>query len=287
LPEAAQDPFKKISKMIKDMIDKLTQEAQEEAEHKGFCDAELGSNKATRDTKTEESDLLTAKIEELTAEVSKLAVQIGELSAAIADLDKAMAEATSVRMAEKEKNTETIADAKAGKEAVARAMLVLKTYYEGAAKNTALIQGKTQSKVPGAPATFDKAYTGMEGGGVMGMLEVCESDFARLESETTAAEAENSDSYDKFSADSTASKDAKTAEMKDKESEKTTKESANAQAKKDLKGVKEELDAALAYYEKLKPSCVDAGESYAERVARREEEIESLKEALKILNGDM
>jgi len=285
--KAAQDPFKKISKMIKDMIDKLTQEAQEEAEHKGFCDSELGSNKATRDTKTEEANLLTAKIEELTAEVSKLAVQIGELSSSIAALDKAMAEATAQRTAEKEKNTETIADAKAGKEAVARAMLVLKTYYEKAATNTALIQSKSKGKVPGAPATFDKPYTGMEGGGVMGMLEVCESDFARLESETTAAESENQKSYDDFSADSSASKEAKTTEMKDKEAEKTTKESANAQAKKDLKGVKEELDAALAYYEKLKPSCVDAGESYAERVARREEEIDSLKEALKILNGDM
>jgi len=273
--KVAADPFKKIVKMIKDMITKLTEEAQEEAEHKGFCDAELSSNKATRDSKTEESDTLKATIEELTADIAKLADEISELSAAIAALDKAMSEATALRTAEKEKNTITIADAKAGKEAVARAMTVLKTYYDKAATNTALLQNKQP---------FDKPYTGMEGGGVMGMLEVCESDFARLESETTAGEAENAKSYDTFMADSTADKDAKTADMKDKEATKTAKESANAQAKKDLKGVSEELTAALAYYEKLKPSCVDAGESYEERVARRKEEIESLKEALKILN---
>merc|ERR1719375_1813444 len=276
--KVAADPFKKIVKMIKDMITKLTEEAQEEAEHKGFCDAELSSNKATRDTKTEESDTLKANIEELTADIGKLAEEISELSAQISALDKAVGEATALRNAEKEKNTITIADAKAGKEAVARAMTVLKTYYDKAATNTALLQNKQP---------FDKPYTGMEGGGVMGMLEVCESDFARLESETTAGEAENAKTYDTFMADSTASKDAKTTDMKDKESEKTAKESANAQAKKDLKGVSEELTAALAYYEKLKPSCVDAGESYEERVARRKEEIESLKEALKILNGDM
>jgi len=273
--KVAADPFKKIVKMIKDMITKLTEEAQEEAEHKGFCDAELSSNKATRDSKTEESDTLKATIEELTADIAKLADEISELSAAIAALDKAMSEATALRTAEKEKNTITIADAKAGKEAVARAMTVLKTYYDKAATNTALLQNKQP---------YDKPYTGMEGGGVMGMLEVCESDFARLESETTAGEAENAKSYDTFMADSTADKDAKTADMKDKEATKTAKESANAQAKKDLKGVSEELTAALAYYEKLKPSCVDAGESYEERVARRKEEIESLKEALKILN---
>merc|ERR1711985_143300 len=110
-------------------------------------------------------------------------------------------------------------------------MLVLKTYYDKAATNTALVQ----NKVPGAPETFDKPYTGMEGGGVMGMLEVCESDFARLESETTASEAENTKSYDEFMADSTASKDTKTADMKNKESEKQAKESAKATAEKDLK----------------------------------------------------
>merc|ERR1719262_318714 len=181
------DPFKKIVKMIKDMITKLTEEAQEEADHKGFCDSELSSNKATRDTKTEESDTLKATIEELTADIGKLAEQISELSAAIAAIDKAVSEATAQREAEKEKNTITIADAKAGKEAVARAMSVLKAYYDKAATNTALLQ----NKVPGSPATFDKPYTGMEGGGVMGMLEVCESDFARLESETTTGEAEN------------------------------------------------------------------------------------------------
>merc|ERR1719450_1968958 len=150
--KVAADPFKKIVKMIKDMITKLTEEAQEEAEHKGFCDSELSSNKATRDAKTEESDTLKANIEELTADISKLAEEISELSAAIASIDKAVAEATAQRSAEKEKNTITIADAKAGKEAVARAMSVLKAYYDKAASNTALLQNKQP---------YDKPYTGM------------------------------------------------------------------------------------------------------------------------------
>ena len=56
--------------------------------------------------------------------------------------------------------------------------------------------------------------------------------------------------------------------------------------KEDLDATQKELDAALTYYEKLKPSCVDAGVSYEDRLARRKDEIESLQEALKILNGD-
>merc|ERR1719240_2304082 len=114
--KVSADPFKKVTKMIKDMITKLVEESNDEAEHKGFCDTELASNKATRDTKTEESDMLTATIEELTADIAKLASEISELSSAIAALDAPITKATDIRAAEKTKNTQTIADAKAGKE---------------------------------------------------------------------------------------------------------------------------------------------------------------------------
>jgi len=63
-------------------------------------------------------------------------------------------------------------------------------------------------------------------------------------------------------------------------------EEALADLKKDLERTNEELTAALDYYEKLKPDCVDMGLSYEDRVARRKEEIVSLQEALKILQGE-
>merc|ERR1719316_901794 len=45
------DPFKKVKKMIKDLITKLLEEANEEAAHKGWCDAELATNEQTRKEK--------------------------------------------------------------------------------------------------------------------------------------------------------------------------------------------------------------------------------------------
>merc|ERR1719487_918241 len=82
--KVASDPFVKVKKMIKEMIQKLMEEANAEAEHKAFCDAEMGTNKQTRDKKTAQSDELKADIEELTADIATLASEITELSSELA-----------------------------------------------------------------------------------------------------------------------------------------------------------------------------------------------------------
>ena len=158
-----------------------------------------------------------------------------------------------------------------------------------------------------------------ENGGVLGMLEVIASDFARarwaagadtlgtktfvicvslqffrfqkesdlqwtcrnvkrvsagLETDTKAAEAEAQSAFDKFSSESAVNRAANSKDVEHKTTKKTNQESALTAKKADLEGTQKELDAALAYYDKLKPSCVDPGVSYEDRVARRKEEIE-------------
>merc|ERR1719456_1142002 len=202
----AYDPFKTVKKMIKDMVVKLMEEAAEEAEHKGWCDNELATNEQTRKEKTEAVEVLHAEIDELEATISQLSNEITELTQAVADSDKAVAEATELRETEKAKNTVVIADAKAASEAVANALNVLKEFYAKAGQATALVQKA------GQPEIFDESYQGMqsENGGVVGMIEVIQSDFARLESETTASEAAAAKEYDGFMSDSAADKAAKT-----------------------------------------------------------------------------
>merc|ERR1712242_612782 len=96
----ANDPFAKVKKMIKDLLVRLMEEANEEAEHKGWCDTELSTNEQTRKEKTEAVETLHAEIDELQASIAKLTEEIGELSKAIADLDAAMAKATEIRQKE-------------------------------------------------------------------------------------------------------------------------------------------------------------------------------------------
>merc|ERR1740121_3357954 len=125
-----------------------------------------------------------------------------------------------------------------------------------------------------------------EASGVIGMLEVIESDFARLEAETTASEAAAQKEYDEFMTDSKVDKAEKTKDVEHKTSKKQDAEHALTMKTNDLDGTQKELDAAFRYFDKLKPSCVDSGVSYEERVQRRQEEIESLQEALRILDGE-
>merc|ERR1719329_36670 len=277
----AADPFSKVKKMIKDLIVRLMEEANEEAEHKGWCDTELSTNEQTRKEKTESVQMLHAEIDELKSSLAQLGEDITELSKAVAELDAGMAKATEMRQSEKAENTNTIKDASDAQTAVAQALVVLKEFYAKAAESTALVQA-------GAPEIFDAPYKGMgaESGGVVGMLEVIESDFARLEAETSSAEATAQKTYDEFMTDSKVDKAQKTTDSEHKAAKKQDQEQALVVKTSDLEGTQKELAAAMSYYDKLKPSCVDAGVSYEDRVGRRKEEIQSLQEALKILNGE-
>merc|ERR550514_1812192 len=118
--------------MIKDLIVRLMEEANAEAEHKGWCDTELSTNEQTRKEKTAAVETLHAEIDSLTASISKLSTEITDLVTQIAELDKAMSDATAFRDAEKAKNTETIADSQDAQTAVSQAVTVLKEFYEKA-----------------------------------------------------------------------------------------------------------------------------------------------------------
>merc|ERR1719392_170828 len=143
-------------KMIKDLIVKLMEEAQQEAEQKGFCDAEMATNEQTRTEKVAAVETLSAEIDELTASVAKLTEEITELTAQVAGLGEAASKATNIREEEKMKNAATIKDAQEAQTAVAQALLVLKDFYDKAAKATSFVQQQ-----PEAPAIFDEPYKGM------------------------------------------------------------------------------------------------------------------------------
>jgi chromosome segregation ATPase len=281
------DPFAKVKQLVQELVERLEAEAAEEADHKSWCDSELTANEATRTTKSEEVEMLHGTVDKLTSDIAVLKKEIGETSTAIAEITKNVAKTTELRNKEKAENEATIQDAKDGQTAMTEVIDILQDFYQKAGEATALVQVRKHSK---APPIFDAPFTGGSNqdssSGVVGMLQVIQSDFARLESDTATAEDTASTDYDNFMDASSADKAAKEKEVADKKNEQTTKEGDLLAAQTDLENVEKELDAAMKYFDKLKPSCLDSGVSYEERVQRREEEIQSLKEALTILSAD-
>jgi len=269
---AGEDPFAKIKSMIKELIVKLMEEANAEASHKGFCDAELATNKQTRENKASEAEDLTAQIEKATADIAQLTEEITILADDIASIKGQQNDAQGIRDAEKEKNQETIADAKVAQAAVEKAMQVLKDFY-AKAEASALIQ--STNGLASEMAQASKApYKGMASGGgnLVDFLDVILSDFARLESETTTAEDTSLASHEKFMNEALDDVALKETEQEHKEGKRDSTTELNRNLKKELKLTQEELDAALKYYDELKPDCLDMGLSYADRKAQREED---------------
>jgi hypothetical protein len=279
------DPFAKVKKLIEELIARLMTEANAEAEHKGWCDKNMATNEHTRKEKSAAVDTLTANIDELKADMAKLTEEISELVLGVAEIDAAVAKATTLRREEKVKNKQTVKDAKEAQEAVAEALKVLKEFYAKAAEATSLAQQKNSRRQDPAPEIFDEPYKGAqaENSGVVGMLEVIQSDFARLESETTMSESQAETEYDNFMGDSAVDKAQKTKDIDHKQTKKENEANALSQAEEDLEATQKQLDAALEEYDDLKKACIAEPMSYEERVALRKQEIESLKEALDIL----
>merc|ERR1719333_856604 len=84
------DPFAKVKTLIDDMITRLLEEANADADHEGFCDTEMGKSKITRNKLTEEIDALTAACEEGKATIAQLTEEIATLSEELAALEKAV-----------------------------------------------------------------------------------------------------------------------------------------------------------------------------------------------------
>jgi len=292
--QAGADPFKKVKQLIEELIKRLMSQATAEATQKGWCDKEMGTNKHTRKSKTAEVDSLTSAIEGLDSDIKTLAKNLKETNEELSELEAAVAEFTEKRNKESATNEATIKDAVAGQEALTNAIKVLEDFYAKAAKATSLSQSSSGSagKQPAIPEIFDGPYKGMQAakGGVIGMLEVIQSDFARLESDTKSAEAAAQNEYDEFMSDSAQTKASLDEDVKHATSTKLAKEGELGVAKDNLETAQKILDAALEAWDKLKGPCANDGlgetMSYAERKKRREDELEALKEALRILSGD-
>merc|ERR1719183_315971 len=124
------------------------------------------------------------------------------------------------------------------------------------------------------------------GSGIIGLLEVVESDFSKNLAELETAEEQAQDEYTTLSEENKVTKAAKETDIKHKTQQATSLDKKAAELTADRAQIQEELDAVMEYFEKLKGQCVAKPDSYEERKARRDREMQGLQEALTILEAD-
>jgi chromosome segregation ATPase len=261
-----QDPFAKVKGLIADMITKLEDAASADSSHKAYCDKELAESSAKKDEKTTDIEKLSTKIDQMSARSAQLKEQVATLQKSLADLAASQAEMTKLRQEEHAVFTKEKADTEQGLEGVKMALKILREYY----------------------AQEDKAHSAAEGAatGIVGLLEVVESDFSKGLAEMTAAEDSAAASYDAGTKANEINKATKEKDVEYKSKEATGLDKSVAESTSDRSGVQAELDAVNEYLLKLEDMCISKPDTYGERKRRREAELAGLKEALQILEGE-
>jgi chromosome segregation ATPase len=260
------DVFAKIKGMISDMVEKLEQEAAEAAELKEWCDKEIAESTDKKEEADALFEKLSTKLNSAESKSAKLKEEVAQLQKELAELADTQVEMDKIRADEKATYEKNKPEMEQGLKGVKLALKILNDYY----------------------AKADKAHSSSDGAGsgIIGMLEVIESDFTKSITEMVAAEQTAASSFETQSNENAIEKTTKEQDVKYKTKEAASLDKKAAELTTDRDGVKSELDAVNEYLKSLDDKCTYKVESYAERKARREAEINGLKEALDILENE-
>lgn len=260
------DVFAKIKGMISDMIEKLEQEQAEAAELKQWCDKEIKESTAKKDESSALHEKLTTKFDKATANSKQLNNQVATLQKELAELASTTAEMDKIRTDEKTAFEKNHPEMEQGLKGVKLALKILNDYYAKADKSHGSSDGA--------------------GSGIIGMLEVIESDFTKGISEMVAGEQTAASTHDRETKENAIEKTTKNQDVKYKTKEAASLDKKAAALTSDIEGVKSELDAVVDYLASLEKKCTYKVESYADRKERRMAEINGLKDALDILESE-
>merc|ERR1719162_2075243 len=259
----APDIFAKVKALIGDMIERLNEEAEKDATEKAFCDKELAEANAKKDERETLIKKLTTKIEQAQDRSAKLKEEVSALQKEISDLEASQIQMDKMRQEQNAAFVAAEAETSKGLKGIRLALKVLKDYY-----------AKADSSSEGAA------------GGIVSLLEVCESDFAKTLAELKATEESALAEYDKETKENEIEKVTKEQDVKYKGKESVGLDKSAAEMKNDVDGTQDELGAVLEGLKELEDRCIAKPESYEDIKAKREAEIAGLKDALQILDGE-
>jgi chromosome segregation ATPase len=263
LQRGGANPFGKVVGMVKDMIAKLESEAESEASEKAFCDKALAEANEKKDANTAMIDKLSVKLEQGQAATSNLKEEVATLQAELAKLAKSQQEMDTIRAEENSVYKENKAELEKGLTGLKAALKVLRDYYTA------------------------NAASGNQGaaGGIVSLLEVCESDFSKGLAEAVAVEEDAAANYEAETKSNDMTKLTKDKDVEYKQKAIASLEKTGTELTTDRDAEQSELDAVMQSLASLEKQCIAKAETYESKASKQKAEIDGLKSALESLGG--
>jgi hypothetical protein len=188
------DGFEQVKKAINEMIADLKTQQADEVKHKDFCNTEFQANEMENITKAQEKKDLEVKIGVLTDKNETLTTTKATTQTELADLKVEIQKANIERVDTNQEFQQTMADQKATRKVLGKALDRLQQFYA----DKALIQKKSHTlhlkkQAPPVQVTEYKKHGGAAG--VTVMLENLITETKQLEAEATEGEKEAQASY--------------------------------------------------------------------------------------------
>jgi len=280
------DVFGKMRKLIQEMIDALEQKNRDEMGKKAFCDQEMKHTKVALSERQDEAEKKKAALELTSSQVAQLQQELASLADELGEIAASEQELTKMREAEHKEHLKAYKDLELGIAGVQAAIKALRDYYSQDRQPVKVDMAASMAlAAEGRAPRLSEVEASTAGAGVISLLEVVESNFARNMADLQSQDRNSQENYDRLMQESQVLKAQKDADVKHKSTEATNLERSVTELRSDSAAATQQFEAVTEYMAKLKDECTAKVETREERIARRAKEMEGLQEALSILES--
>merc|ERR1712232_1318711 len=254
--DLVEDPFGKVKRMVRQMLDKLIDQSSKDADQHSFCETEMTKSVESLYSKSNDIQKLSDRLLFMNADIDRLATELAQTKKELHDANQVLAAAAEMRNKEKLRSTQAVNDYSGAQSLLTDAIGILKKFYSKQA-----IEADT-AETTGSKEVYGERNREGLGHGIVAILEIAIQDFSELEDDAQQEESKSEQMFKDMTLETRVriAELDKNIEFKTRKKVKTEGEQARAQA--DLKSYQKEVSAIEDYLAQLKAQCIAKVDPY-------------------------